>query len=406
MLGKCYALLLAFQWIEADFSSVTPCVALNTETLMRQTLIPGVRSLLIGLISLSLSLPAFAVTRNAEAPAKASVQKKTVKTAGKKATKKVAKKRTKSRKASRVSRYGKSRAPVARMSAAERQRLNALASLPHRIGPTEIFQIPQAQAALYLQSRAAVVMNAETGEILYSKNPDRTMPIASITKLMTAMVVLDARLPMDEPVTISPADVDNLKHTSSRLAVGTTLPRHEMLLLALMSSENRAAAALARTYPGGTAAALAAMNRKAQELGMTHARFLDGTGLHSENAASPKDLVRLVKAARDYPEIHQYSTTTERLVQVGRGRSLQYRNTNALVKSDSWNIEVSKTGFINEAGKCLVMQARIRSTPVVIVLMDSAGRYTRIGDANRVKQWLETAFMIGADTTAAHEGPF
>lgn len=250
-----------------------------------------------------------------------------------------------------------------------------------------------------LESRAAIVMNAETGELLYSKNPSRTMPIASITKLMTAMVVLDARLPMDETITISEADVDMLRHTSSRLAVGTTLPRREMMLVALMASENRAAAALARTYPGGTAAAVAAMNRKAHELGMSHTQFLDGTGLHSENSASPSDLVRMVKAARSYPEIHQDTTTSEHVVYSQR-RTIQYRNTNALVKNDTWNIEVSKTGFINEAGKCLVMQARIKSTPVVIVLMDSAGRYTRIGDANRVKKWLESAMTMNTSNDA------
>lgn len=377
--------------------------ALNTETLMRQTRFPGLRPLLIGLLSIGLSLPALASARTQDAPAKASVHKKVAKS-GNRAGKQVAKTRLKARKAPRVSRYGKSRAPVARMSAAERQRLATLASLPHRVGPTEVFQIPQAQASLYLQSRAAVVMNAETGEVLYSKNSDRTMPIASITKLMTAMVVLDARLPMDEPITITEEDVDHLRNTSSRLTVGTTLPRHEMMLLALMSSENRAAAALARTYPGGTPAAVAAMNRKAAELGMTHAHFLDSTGLHSENSASPADLVRMVKAARNYPEIHQYTTTAEHVVTTGHGRVLQYRNTNALVKSDSWNIEVSKTGFINEAGKCLVMQARIQSKPVVIVLMDSAGRYTRIGDANRVKQWLETALDMGTQTASSNEG--
>lgn len=371
---------------------------------MRQIKLPGLRHLLIGLLSIGLSLPAIASARTSDAPAKASAHKKVSKAGTAAGKKKIAKNRVKARKASRVSRYGKSRAPVARMSALERQRLNTLANLPHRVGPTEVFQIPAAQASLYLQSRAAVVMNAETGEILYSKNPDRTMPIASITKLMTAMIVLDARLPMDEPITISEADVDHLRNTSSRLTVGTTLPRHEMMLLALMSSENRAAAALARTYPGGTQAAIAAMNRKAQELGMTNTRFMDGTGLHSENSASPKDLVRLVKSARNYPEIHQYSTTPEHLVHAGRGRSLQYRNTNALVKSDNWTIEVSKTGFINEAGKCLVMQARIQSKPVVIVLMDSAGRYTRIGDANRVKQWLETALDMGPQTASNHEG--
>jgi D-alanyl-D-alanine endopeptidase (penicillin-binding protein 7) len=371
---------------------------------MRKIKIPGMRFLLASLVALGLSLPVAAEARSTDTPTKATAKKKVHKSAAKStaAKKKVAKNRVKARKASRVSRYGKQRAPVARASAAERQRLAALANLPHRVGPTEIFQIPEAQGSLALQSRAAVVMDAETGAILYSKNPDRTMPIASITKLMTAIIVLDARLPMDEPVTITQADVDTLRHTTSRLSVGTTLPRHEMMLLALMSSENRAAAALARTYPGGTAAAVAAMNRKAQELGMNHAYFMDGTGLHTENSASPKDLVRLVKAARNYPEIHRYSTQAEHTVVAGN-RRLDYRNTNALVKNDKWNIEVSKTGFINEAGKCLVMQARIQSRPVVIVLMDSAGRYTRIGDANRVKQWLETA--IGSGTAIANEGP-
>ncbi len=361
---------------------------------MRLILKFSLRPLLIGLITIGLSLPAYAATNSANASGKSSVQKKSSKTVQKKAAKRHVSSRKKS--SSRVSRYGKRRAAVARMSAAERQRLAALANLPHRIGPTEVFQVPEAQASLYLQSRAAVVMNAETGEVLYSKNPNRTMPIASITKLMTAMVVLDAHLPMDEAITISAADVDTLRHTSSRLAVNTTLPRRDVLLLALMASENRAAAALARTYPGGLSAAIAAMNRKARELGMTHTRFLDSTGLHTENSASPTDLVRLVKAARAYPEIQQFSTQAEHVV-YARGRALHYRNTNILVKNENWNIEVSKTGFINEAGKCLVMQARIKSTPVVIVLMDSAGRYTRIGDANRVKQWLETTLYQDMD---------
>lgn len=361
---------------------------------MRQILKFGFRPLLAGLITIGLSLPAVAASGRQEITGKTSVQKQSAKTDQRKNAKRHVSSRKKA--SSRVSRYGKRRAPVARMTAAERQRLAALANLPHRVGPTEIFQVPEAQASLYLQSRAAVVMNAETGEVLYSKNPDRTMPIASITKLMTAMVVLDARLPLDENITITDADVDTLRHTSSRLAVGTTLPRRDVLLLALMASENRAAAALARTYPGGTAAAVAAMNRKAHELGMTHTQFLDSTGLHSENSASPTDLVRLVTTARAYPEIHQFSTTAEHVV-YSRGRALHYRNTNMLVKNEDWNIEVSKTGFINEAGKCLVMQARIKSKPVVIVLMDSAGRYTRIGDANRVKQWLETALDMDGE---------
>lgn len=373
----------------------------QTETeLMRQILNRSLRPLLIGLVALGLSLTLATPAIAADSASKTSVQKKKAAVAKTSAKKKATAKRKRSS-ASQVSRYGKRRAP--QITAAERQRQIALANLPHRVGPTEIFQVPAAQSALFLESRAAVVMNAETGELLYSKNPDRTMPIASITKLMTAMVVLDARLPMDESITISQDDVDMLRHTSSRLSVGTTLSRGDVMLLALMSSENRAAAALARTYPGGTAAAVAAMNRKARELGMTHALFMDGTGLHSENSASPTDLVRMVKAARAYPEIHQYSTTADHTV-YSRGRALAYHNTNALVKNDTWNIEVSKTGFINEAGKCLVMQARINATPVVIVLMDSAGRYTRIGDANRVKKWMESAFDLGSLGHSANGG--
>lgn len=222
-------------------------------------------------------------------------------------------------------------------------------------------------------------MNAETGEMLYSKNADRTMPIASITKLMTAMIVLDAHLPMDELITIQESDVDTLRHSSSRLPVGTTLTRSEAMLLALMASENRAASSLARTYPGGTTAAVAAMNRKARDLGMTHTFFVDGTGLHSENTSSPGDLVQLVKTARSYPDIHQYSTTTEHTLVSQQGRSIEFRNTNSLVRGGNWAIEVSKTGFIKEAGRCLVMQARINAKPMVIVLMDSNGSVSRAG---------------------------
>lgn len=356
---------------------------------MRQILSSTLRPLIIGLIALGLILPVSASAKTTADVAKCTVQKKKNQLHNKSnaKTRSYSSRKNNSRK---ISRYGKHRKPVAHLSANEKQRLKALANLPHRVGPTEIFQSSSAQSTLLLESRAAVVMNAETGELLYSKNPGRTMPIASITKLMTAMVVLDAHLPMDELITISEADVDKYRHTSSRLAVGTTLPRSEIMLLALMASENRAAAALARSYPGGTLAAVDAMNRKARELGMTRTQFLDGTGLHSENSASPTDLVRMVKAARSYPDIHQDTTTSEHIV-YSHGRAIAYHNTNALVKNDTWNIEVSKTGFINEAGKCLVMQARINATPVVIVLMDSSGRYTRIGDANRVKKWLESA---------------
>ncbi len=244
-----------------------------------------------------------------------------------------------------------------------------------------------------LQSRSVLVVRADNGEVLYRKNIDRDMPIASITKLMTAMVILDARLPLDEVITVSRDDMDALKHTPSRIAVGTRLARGDLLLLALMASENRAAAALARSYPGGKAAAVAAMNRKALELGMTHAHFVDGTGLSSRNTASAVDLVRLVKAAESYETIRRYSTTAQHTVKVGR-RAQIFRNTNPLVRSPDWSINLTKTGFINEAGRCLVMQARIAELPVILVLMDSTGKKTRVGDANRVRKWLEEALRL------------
>jgi serine-type D-Ala-D-Ala endopeptidase (penicillin-binding protein 7) len=245
-------------------------------------------------------------------------------------------------------------------------------------------------STLNLESKAALVINSATGEVLYGKNTDQPVPIASITKLMTVMVVLDAKLPLDEAITITEDDIDRMRNTSSRLRVGSVLSRAELMLLALMSSENRAAHALARTYTGGESAAIAAMNRKANALGMTQTRFEDGTGLNSHNVASPKDLVAMVKTANTYPLIRRFSTTGGHAVAI-KDSIQQFNNTNMLVKNPDWEIGVSKTGYINEAGKCLVMQAKIKSTPVVIVLMDSWGKYTRIGDAQRVKKWLESS---------------
>ena len=242
-----------------------------------------------------------------------------------------------------------------------------------------------------LSSSIALIYDENSQRPLYTKNPDAVAPIASITKLMTAMVVLDAKPDMDEEISVEMADLDSLKGTHSRLSIGTTFTRSEMLKLALMSSENRAAAALARNYPGGTRAAIAAMNVKARQLGMTDTIFRDPTGLTSENVSTARDLVKMVGAARNYKLIHQYTTTATHSVEGMRGRELRYNNTNPLVKSDSWDIGLSKTGFINEAGRCLVMQAKILERPVIIVLLDSVGKSTRIGDANRVKKWIETA---------------
>ncbi|MBK8132574.1 MAG: D-alanyl-D-alanine endopeptidase [Gammaproteobacteria bacterium] len=254
-------------------------------------------------------------------------------------------------------------------------------------GGVEAANRPQ---ALQLQSRAVLVMRADTGEVLYRKNAEETLPIASITKLMTAMVVLDAKQSLDAPIRITNAEVDRLRGSSSRLAIGTTVTRRQALILALMSSENRAAAALLRNYPGGKAAGVAAMNRKARALGMTHSRFVEATGLSGDNRSTPSDLARMVKAASRYPDIRKFSTTRELTVKVGRYPTL-YRNSNPLVRNPSWNIDITKTGYLSEAGRCLVMQTTIRGMPVVMVLMNSWGTYTRVGDAGRVRRWLETS---------------
>jgi D-alanyl-D-alanine endopeptidase (penicillin-binding protein 7) len=241
-----------------------------------------------------------------------------------------------------------------------------------------------------LKSSAALVIEQGGGAVLYAKNVDAVVPIASITKLMTAMVVLDAQLPLNEGVMVAVADLDDIKGTRSRLKVGTTLTRGELLRLALMSSENRAAAALGRAYPGGTRAFVAAMNQKAMELGMWRSRFVDGTGLSSENVSTAQDLVKLAEAAYQYGAIRQYTTDSDHKIRLANGKTVTYRNSNGLVRSPDWRIGLSKTGYISEAGRCLVIQARIAAKPVIIVLLDSWGKLTRIGDANRIKRWMET----------------
>ncbi len=242
-----------------------------------------------------------------------------------------------------------------------------------------------------VMSHAVMVYDQTTGQPLFAKNADSALPIASITKLMTSMVVLDAAQNMDEPITIDRDDIDTLKGSHSRLPVGTTFRREDLMRLALMASDNRAAAALGRTYPGGTGAAVAAMNAKARALGLDSTRFIDPTGLAPGNVASPADLARMVDAASKYEPIRAFTTTPSLNVTLPNAkRPIGFMNTNALVRTGgSWEIGLSKTGYINEAGKCLVMQAMIASRPVVIVLLDSWGKLTRIGDANRIKKWIE-----------------
>lgn len=240
-----------------------------------------------------------------------------------------------------------------------------------------------------LHSSIALIYDAQNKRALYAKKADEVVPIASISKLMTAMVVLDAQLPMDQKIRINSRDVDTLKWSRSRMRPGTILTRGELLKLALMSSENRAAAALARTYPGGTEAVVAQMNIKAQALGMKDTHFIDPTGLNSGNVSTAQDLVKLVLATQSYAPIQRATTSTSHIVTRPGSRPLLYVNTNPLVSSSSWDIRVSKTGYISEAGQCLVMQANIKQHPVVFVLLDSQAKSARIGDAIRIKKWME-----------------
>jgi len=245
-------------------------------------------------------------------------------------------------------------------------------------------------AGLNVKSTSALVLDQSGQRVLYAKNVEWVVPIASITKLMTALVVLDSGQPLDEPIKISKEDRDGLKGTRSRLTVGMSVAREDLLRIALMASENRAAAALTRAYPGGADAFVAAMNRKAAELGMWRSRFVDGTGLSSGNVSNAQDLARLVGAAYRHPLIREYTTDSEYTVRLANGRKMQFTNSNRLVRNSGWDIGLSKTGYISEAGRCLVMQAHIAATPVIIVLLDSWGHLTRIGDANRIKKWMES----------------
>jgi serine-type D-Ala-D-Ala endopeptidase (penicillin-binding protein 7) len=245
-----------------------------------------------------------------------------------------------------------------------------------------------------LRSSSALVQDAETGETVYGKNAETVVPIASITKLMTAMVILDAGLDLDEKITLSREDAVQMKGSRSRLRSGLSLTRGELLLLALMSSENRAAAALGHNYPGGLEAFVDAMNAKAAALQMDESRFVEPTGLSPANVSTASDLAKMVRAAHEYPLIREYSTKSRATVRAS-GRALQYGNTNNLVRSSYWEIGLSKTGYISEAGRCLVMQVRLADKDLIVVLLDSWGKHSRIGDANRLRKWLESGAAPG-----------
>ena len=265
----------------------------------------------------------------------------------------------------------------------------------------QAFGLQETPEGVALRSNVAFVVDQNTSEVLLDKNSTSVVPIASVTKLMTAMVALDSKLPLTDELEVTDEDRDYIKHTRSRLRVGSVLSREDMLHIALMASENRAAAALSRYYPGGRPAFIAAMNAKAKALGMNDTHFESPTGLTSENVSTARDLVKMVNAAYQYPMIRKFSTDRSYEVYPGKG-VLAYNSTNALVRNPTWDIGLQKTGFINEAGECLVMQATIHGRPMIMVLLDSTGKYSRFADATRLRKWLDE--VGGQRITSADAG--
>ncbi len=271
---------------------------------------------------------------------------------------------------------------------------------PARPSFGQVYGLHNVSDSLDLKSSVALVLDQDTNQVLFSKNSQAVLPIASLTKLMTALVITEAKLPLNAPITITDDDIDTEKFSRSRLKVGTTLRREEMLHLALMSSENRAAHALGRTYPGGLAVFVDAMNRKARELGMNDTHYVEPTGLSSQNQSSARDLAVLVKTTHEVALIRELSTSPEYQVEVGN-RQVEFHNTNGLIRNPSWDIGLQKTGYITEAGRCLVMQAKLAGRHFIMVFLDSAGKYSRIGDAERVRHWLmESTAALPALATA------
>jgi len=265
------------------------------------------------------------------------------------------------------------------------------AALSHSASANEPAPLNRDPSQLHLASGSAMVVDLQTDKVLYSNNPDVIVPIASVTKLMTAMVTLDANLPMDEMITVSIADTKEMKGVFSRVKLGSQLNRKEMLLIALMSSENRAAASLAQSYPGGYSAFIMAMNAKAKALGMKHTVYVEPTGLSIYNVSTARDLTKLVLAARKYPLLSELSTTPEKTVTFRKPTySLGFSNTDHLIRKSNWDIKLTKTGFTNQAGHCLVLLTTMANRPVAVVILDAFGKFTHFADAGRLRNWMET----------------
>jgi D-alanyl-D-alanine endopeptidase (penicillin-binding protein 7) len=279
---------------------------------------------------------------------------------------------------------GKRRVVYARVAAAA-----ALPVVPPVVSAGDLAGLNLTRDPLDLKSSVAFVLDQSNSQILFEKNANVSLPIASITKLMTGLLIVEGRQNMDELLLVTDDDIDREKNSSSRLRVGSQLTRMDMLHIALMSSENRAASALGRNYPGGLPAFVLAMNARAKALGMVDTHYVDSTGLSGQNVASARDLAKLVVAAHQNPVLRNFSTDAKYVVDTGGGRSLQYGNSNRLVANPGWEIGLQKTGYISEAGRCLVMQAKIEGRPVVMVFLDSKGAHSRLADAGRIRKWLE-----------------
>ncbi|MCA3174176.1 MAG: D-alanyl-D-alanine endopeptidase [Burkholderiales bacterium] len=345
----------------------------------------------IGLLVLALSLlsSSWAIAREASAPAK--VKGSTA--AQKNSPQKASSKKTAAKKTASSSR-NKNATRVSAKASGQGGRRSEVRRVAYRPADTRLsvgqqMGLHRVDDPLELRSSVALVVDQDTGQVLYEKNAHAVLPIASITKLMTALVVIEAGQNLDEILEISEADLDTEKGTSSRLRFGTRLSRAEALHLALMSSENRAASALGRYYPGGSSAFVHAMNAKAQLLGMSETHYADPTGLSSRNKSSAHDLARLMQVAYQYTLIREFSTSAGYTVLVN-GRYQDFANTNRLIQHSDWLIGLQKTGFISEAGQCLVMQAVINGRSTIMVFLDAQGRLSRFGDANRIKDWLMT----------------
>ncbi|GBU15268.1 hypothetical protein AwPolaro_06460 [Polaromonas sp.] len=304
-----------------------------------------------------------------------------------------ANKANKAKKAKNTKKVVAKRKTTTLTAAKKSKRTVVYAAVPAKPSFGQIAGLHNSQDALALKSSVALVIDQDTSEVLFSKNDHAVLPIASLTKLMTGVIVSGAKLPLDEMITVTQDDVDTEKHSSSRLSVGTTLSRGELLHLALMSSENRAAHALGRTYPGGMSTFVSLMNAKARMLGMRDTRYVEPTGLSSSNQSSAQDLAALVNAAHGDPMLRELTTSPGYQVAVGK-RTLQYNNTNRLVKNPDWDIGLQKTGYISEAGQCLVMQTQIAGRKLIMVFLDSTGKLSRLADAERVRRWVESTAML------------